>query len=81
MVKDHSAREETRYRHINFYFQLAARVLLYASSHRIVNGWGLKNNCSVGEIPIYNEVKSISKIADCLNSMDMAIIITKLILL
>ena len=35
MVKDHSdRREETRCRHIGYSFRLAARVLLYASSHR-----------------------------------------------
>ena len=36
MAKDHSdnEREETRCRHIGYYFRLAARVLLYASSHR-----------------------------------------------
>ena len=34
MVKDHSEREETRYRHMGYSFRLAARVLLYASSHR-----------------------------------------------
>ena len=33
MVKDHSAREESRCRHIGYSFQLAARVLLYTSSH------------------------------------------------
>ena len=32
--KDHSDREETRCRHIGYSFRLAARVLLYASSHR-----------------------------------------------
>ena len=32
MVKDHSAREETRCRHMGDSFRLAARVLLYASS-------------------------------------------------
>ena len=36
MVKNHSDRwrEETRCRHIGYSFRLAARVLLYASSHR-----------------------------------------------
>ena len=36
MVKDHSdsKREETRCRHLGYSFRLAARVLLYASSHR-----------------------------------------------
>ena len=35
MVKDHSeAREETRCHHMGYSFRLAARVLLYASSHR-----------------------------------------------
>ena len=36
MVKDHSdsEREETRLRHMGYSFLLAARVLLYASSHR-----------------------------------------------
>ena len=34
MVKDHSAREETRCHHMGCSFRLAARVLLYASSHR-----------------------------------------------
>ena len=34
MVKEHSAREETRCRHMGYSFRLAARVLLYASSHR-----------------------------------------------
>ena len=35
MVKDHSdRREKTCYRHIGYSFRLAARVLLYASSHR-----------------------------------------------
>ena len=36
MVKDHSdsEREETHNRHIGYNFRLAARVLLYASSHR-----------------------------------------------
>ena len=35
MVKDHSdGREETCCRHIGYSFRLAARVLLYASSHR-----------------------------------------------
>ena len=34
MVKNHSAREETRCHHIGYSFQLAARVLLYAPSHR-----------------------------------------------
>ena len=29
MVKDHSAREETRCRHVDFYFLLSARVILY----------------------------------------------------
>ena len=34
MVKDHSdRREETRCRHMGYVFGLAARVLLYASSH------------------------------------------------
>ena len=37
MVKDHSAKEETRYHHIGYSFQLAARVLLYASFHRLDN--------------------------------------------
>ena len=37
MVKDHSAREETRCRHMGYCFRLAARVLLYASSHRQAN--------------------------------------------
>ena len=30
-------REETRCRHMGYFFRLAARVLLYASSHRQVN--------------------------------------------
>ena len=34
MVKDHSAREETRCRHMGYSFRLAAMVLIYASSHR-----------------------------------------------
>ena len=35
MVEDHSeAREKTRCRHIGYSFRLAARVLLYSSSHR-----------------------------------------------
>ena len=34
MVKDHSAREETRFSHMGYSFRLAARVLLYAPSHR-----------------------------------------------
>ena len=34
MVEDHSAGEETRCRHMDYSFRLAARVLLYASSHR-----------------------------------------------
>ena len=35
MVKDHpDSREETHCRHIGYSFRLAARVLLYASSHR-----------------------------------------------
>ena len=36
MVKDHSdsEREETRCRHMGYSFRLAARVLLYASTHR-----------------------------------------------
>ena len=34
MVKDHSAREETDCRHMGYTFWLAARILLYASSHR-----------------------------------------------
>ena len=35
MVKDHSVSiEETCYRHMGYSFRLAARVLLYASSHR-----------------------------------------------
>ena len=35
MVKDHSDSERgTRCRHIGYFFRLAARVLLYASSHR-----------------------------------------------
>ena len=36
MVKDRSeiAREETRFRHMGYSFRLAARVLLYASTHR-----------------------------------------------
>ena len=35
MVKDHdSEREETRCRHMGYSFRLAARVLLYAPSHR-----------------------------------------------
>ena len=34
MVKDHSDREETRCRHMGYSFQLAARVLLYTSSHK-----------------------------------------------
>ena len=36
MVKDHSdsEREETRCRHMGYSFRLAAKVLLYASSHR-----------------------------------------------
>ena len=33
-VKDHSAREETRCRHMGYSFWVAARVLLYAWSHR-----------------------------------------------
>ena len=33
MVKDDSAREETRCRHIGYSYRLAARVILYASSH------------------------------------------------
>ena len=33
MLKDHSAREETCCCHIGYYFRLAAKVLLYASSH------------------------------------------------
>ena len=34
MVKDHSVREETRCRHMGYSFQLTARVLLYAPTHR-----------------------------------------------
>ena len=34
MVKNHSVREETRCCHMGYSFQLAARVLLYAPSHR-----------------------------------------------
>ena len=34
MVKDHSVREETRCHHMGYSFRLAARVLLYAPSHR-----------------------------------------------
>ena len=36
MVKDHEdkLRNENRCRHMSYYFRLAARVLLYASSHR-----------------------------------------------
>ena len=36
MVKDHSDsdREETCFRHMGYSFRLAARVLLYAPSHR-----------------------------------------------
>ena len=34
MVKDHSAREETHCHHMGYSFRLAARVLLYASSHK-----------------------------------------------
>ena len=34
MVKDQSARQETRCSHMGYVFWLAARVLLYASSHR-----------------------------------------------
>ena len=35
IVKDHSeARKETRCHHMDYSFRLAARVLLYASSHR-----------------------------------------------
>ena len=34
MVKDHLMREETSCHHMGYFFQLAARVLLYASSHR-----------------------------------------------
>ena len=34
MVKDHSDSKRSRCRHIGYYFRLAARVLLYASSHR-----------------------------------------------
>ena len=36
MESDHldSERNETRCRHMGYYFRLAARVLLYASSHR-----------------------------------------------
>ena len=34
MVKDHSLREETSWCHLGYSFWLAARVLLYASSHR-----------------------------------------------
>ena len=34
MIKDHSESEETRCRHMGYSFQLAARVLLYASSQR-----------------------------------------------
>ena len=39
MVKDHSdsEREETRCRHMGYSFRLAAKVLLYASSHRQYN--------------------------------------------
>ena len=33
-IKDHSAREETCCQHMGYSFRLAARVLLYASSHR-----------------------------------------------
>ena len=34
MASDHSVREETCCRHMGYSFQLAARVLLYAPSHR-----------------------------------------------
>ena len=34
MVKDHSEREETLCHHMVYSFQLAARILLYASAHR-----------------------------------------------
>ena len=34
MVKDHSDRKETRCCHIGYSYQLTARVLLYAPSHR-----------------------------------------------
>ena len=34
MVKDHTEREETRFRHMGYSFRLTARVLLYAPSHR-----------------------------------------------
>ena len=34
MVKDHSVREETHCHHMGYVFRLAARVLLYAPSHR-----------------------------------------------
>ena len=34
MAEDHSDRKETRCRHMGYSFQLTARVLLYASSHR-----------------------------------------------
>ena len=34
MVTVHSPREETRCRHIGYSFRLAARIILYASSHR-----------------------------------------------
>ena len=34
VIKDHSVREETRYRHMGYSFHLAARVLLYVSFHR-----------------------------------------------
>ena len=50
MVKGHSiAREETHFRHIGYSFRLAARVLLYASSHRQSwsTGWNEKYKRSV----------------------------------
>ena len=37
LVKDHFAREETRCCHMGYSFRLAARVLLYAPSHRIAH--------------------------------------------
>ena len=51
MVKDHTkAREETRCCHMGYSFRLAARVLLYASSHRQDNTYHSLCNTSCGAL-------------------------------
>ena len=60
MVKDHSDRKETCYRHIGYSYRLTARVLLYAPSHRQDNTYhGLcytSRGALVGTRNIKNEI-------------------------